>query len=300
MRGLISLLSGAIEDAWVSSTRGGWRTLFGILVLALALVPLGALRLVDHNLTARLRRAEAEVSLTAYAAYGVDPGTADALRVRLAAQPQVAAAVLVTPETALARLKEAAPDLYELASEMDSNPLPYSYEIALRPEARNPRALAGLKKQLQAVPGVAAVDADLEWARDLEGFASAAAAIGYAYALLLALGAVFTVGAVLKMTYLLKRDQVEIMKLVGATRTAIALPFFIEGGLIGLFGGLLALGALKGLHAGMLMTHRPQLAAAAAQLPEFLPPHGCALLVGAGVALGAAGGLMTLGRELQK
>ncbi len=300
MRPLILLLSGALEDAWISWSRGGWRTLFGTLVLALAIVPLGALRVVDQNLRVRLKRVEAEVNLTVYAPYGIDPQAAAALRDQLRAQRGVAGVAMIDPGTALARLKSAAPDLYDLAAEMQSNPLPWSFELELKPEARDPAGLQKTRAALAALPGVGAVDADLEWARDLEGFSKAVTSIGYAYALLLALGAVFTVGAVLKMTYLLKRDQVEIMKLVGATRLAIALPFFLEGTLIGLGGGAAALGALKLLHLGIHHARAPQLAAAAAQLPLFLPPGGALAVVLAGAALGAAGGVMTLGRELQR
>jgi cell division transport system permease protein len=300
MKQLASLLAGALEDGWLSFWRGRWRSLFGTLVLALALLPLGALLVVDQNLKARLHEIEAQVNVTVYAAAGTAPEAAAKLRDALAARPEVLSVAAVSPDEAMTRLKTLAPDLYDLARELRSNPLPWSYELQLRPDSRAADSLDRIKRELGAVPGVAGVDADLDWARALQSVSKGAAAIGYAYALLLALGAVFTIGAVLKMTYLLKRDQVEIMRLVGATRTAVVLPFFLEGALLGLGGGLLALLGLWGGHAWLRHSTSPVLLSAAAFLPQFLSPESAALLFCVAVALGALGGVMTLGSAVQK
>ena len=300
MKALASLLAGALEDGWLSFWRGRWRSLFGTLVLALALLPLGALLIVDQNLKVRLREIEAQVNVTVFGAAGTTPEAAVKLRETLAARPDVLAVKMVSPEEAMTRLKTLAPDLYDLARELRSNPLPWSFELQLRPEERAADSLDKLKKELAALPGVAGVDADLDWAKALHSVSQGATAIGYAYALLLALGAVFTIGAVLKMTYLLKRDQVEIMRLVGATRTSVVLPFFLEGALIGLGGGVLALLGLWGGHLGLRHSGSPVLQSAAAFLPQFLSPAAAAMLFGVAVALGALGGVMTLGSAVQK
>ena len=300
MRELIRLFSGALEDAGLSWWRGGWRTVFGTAVVALALLPLGALVVVDANLRAELRRVESEVNLTVFGKNGLDAAAAATLRERLRVQPGVAAVTVVTPEAALERLKTVAPELYDSARELRQNPLPWSFEIALNPETRAPERLQGFMAALGKVEGVDAVDADIEWAKGIASLRGGMAAVGYAYALLLALSAIFTVGAVLKMTYLLKRDQVEIMRLVGATRVAVALPFFFEGSLIGAGGAALALAALKVGHLGLARSTNPLLLSAHGYLPRFLPPVGSLALLGAGVALGALGGLMTLGRSVQK
>src|SRR6185369_12492608 len=113
MRELIRLFTGALEDAGLSWWRGGWRTVFGTAVVALALLPLGALVVVDANLRAELHRVESEVNLTVFAKNGLDAAAAAALRERLLARPGISAVGAVTPDAALERLRVVAPELYD-------------------------------------------------------------------------------------------------------------------------------------------------------------------------------------------
>jgi cell division transport system permease protein len=100
----------------------------------------------------------------------------------------------------------------------------------------------------------------------------------------------------LRLGVFARRDEIEIMQLVGATDLFVETPFLLEGLLQGLAGGLLAAGALLALAAVAL----PSLAAAGLALgrPEVLPPALIAAVVGGGAGLGLLSSALAVGREL--
>src|SRR5204862_7212485 len=94
---------------------------------------------------------------------------------------------------------------------------------------------------LRAVPGVEQVQFDWEWVARLERIIDLVNLAGIIAGGLLAIAAAFTIANVIRLTMMLYREEIEIMRLVGATERIIRGPFLIEGLLQGIFGAILAL-----------------------------------------------------------
>jgi len=158
-----------------------------------------------------------------------------------------------------------------------------------------------LAKRLEAVPGAREVDYGSAWLERLERLLSRLRWAGAALFAALAAGAAVLVANTLRLGVFARRDEIEIMKLVGATDAFVETPFLIEGLVQGVLGGALASGALLALVAAAL----PRVVAALGVASpiargDVLPPVLLAGLVAGGGMLGTIASALAVGRELRQ
>jgi cell division transport system permease protein len=188
------------------------------------------------------------------------------------------------------------PSVADLVQGWGEEPLPASYEVAIDREQVEPRAFAAWEQRLRASATVAMVDDDRDWVRQLERALQVIGAAGAALVAILMIAAVFTIASVIRLTAYLYRDEIGVMRLVGATELFIRGPFYVEGLLQGLIGGGLAVG---GLYLAHLLVAPPDASSwlAGALTASFLAPFHQAVLVLLGGTAGLAGAIASLRRE---
>jgi cell division transport system permease protein len=154
-----------------------------------------------------------------------------------------ATARFISPDAALGRLRSELGEAGRALNDLAENPLPPSIEVRLssarlaRGDLREVRAVA---ERLRKIPGVTQVDDAESFIDRLQSALTAIRAIGAVlFAIVLGV-ALFLVGNVVRLTVFARRDEIDILRLVGATDAFIATPFVIEGTLQGLAGGILA------------------------------------------------------------
>ena len=108
--------------------------------------------------------------------------------------------------------------------------------------------------------------------------------------------AIFTISSVIRLTAYLYRDEIAVMRLVGATEFFIRGPFYLEGLLQGLTGGLLALAALFGAYS-VAREHSGDSVLASVATSQFLTFGQIAILIGVGGLAGLVGSVTSLRRE---
>ncbi|HEX9290279.1 MAG TPA: permease-like cell division protein FtsX [Anaeromyxobacteraceae bacterium] len=205
----------------------------------------------------------------------------------------------VTADEALRRFKETLGREGALLEGVRPEVLPPSIEV--RAPGIRLAAARLLAKRLEAVPGAREVDYGNAWLERLERLLDRLRWTGAALLAALAAGAAVLVANTLRLGVFARRDEIEIMKLVGATDGFVEAPFLIEGLLQGVAGGALAAGALL---AGAALT-LPRVAAALALASpvvraDVLPPALLAALVAGGAALGLVASALAVGRELRR
>ncbi len=215
-------------------------SLLAVFTIAVVLVLVGSASLLVANMTGILDDFGAELQLTAYLDGDLPEAELPALADRVADAPGVASVVLVTKQEALERFERIAGG-GALLEGLEENPLPASLEIELLPEARTAEALATLRAALDGLPGVAELAHGEEW---IEGYTRAVALIrgaAWGIGLVLGLAALLIVANTIRLAFYARRDELDILALVGASRTFVRVPFLLEGTLQGMFGGLVAL-----------------------------------------------------------
>jgi cell division transport system permease protein len=258
--------------------------------IALCLLLAGAFALLLTNMEQVLTRFGEQVHVSAY----LDDGLAQAEQEQLLARVRGAAGVesvtLVSKEAALERFRASPFGRASLLDGLDDNPLPASLEIVLVPEARNRGGVEALVASLRDLPGVGELGYGHEW---VEGYARAVGAVrGLALAIgaVLALATLLIVANTIRLSIYARRDEIEILQLVGAGRVFVATPFLLEGLLEGALGGGLALAALALVFraARAVLGGGLELLLGYAE-PAFFGLGGALALLGAGAALGLVG-----------
>jgi cell division transport system permease protein len=178
----------------------------------------------------------------------------------------------------------------ELLRAVDTNPLPASLRVRLKPELQNFVSMDASAKQIGQFPGVEAVRFGGEWVRRLDVVNSSARNAALAVGLVVALAIVFVIHNAMRMTVLARRQQVEIMMRLGASDRFIALPFLLEGLLQTFVASLVALGLAFGLQ---------QLLAPRVEGFVFLPPLWAAAFVGGSLLLAWIVSAIALARVLR-
>jgi cell division transport system permease protein len=208
--------------------------------------------------------------------------------------------VLVTKEEALDRLRTSLGDDADILEGLDRNPLPASFEIRGGVARGGPVALEAFAETAGAIAGVTEVDYGREWVGRLEGLVDLVALAALVLGGLILIAATVTVSNTIKLAVFARRDEIEIMKLCGATDAFVRAPFLIEGVLQGLFGALIAGGGAAALWFTVLPRIEAGLADAfAVQVRMVAPIEAMLWLILAGTFLGLAGSALSLGRFLK-
>jgi len=237
-----------------------------------------------------------EVPVSVYLAPGADLEAARAAAAAIAPGAEVEA---VTGREAMRRLRVSLGDQGRVLDGLGEDVLPASVDVRARG-----LTLAGardLAKRLQAVPGAAEVDDGAVWVARLETLLRRGRTAGLGLLALLALGTAVLVSNTLRMAVYARRDEIDIMKLVGATDTYVGAPILLEGALQGLVGALLAAAALWGAAAALLPRLQEALPIAARLArADLLPAPLLAWLVAGGAALGLVASALALRRFLRR
>ncbi len=290
MRALSYFLDEAARSLW----RRRGPSLLAAGTSTLSLLVLGVFLLANSNAARIIDRWSAAAEMSVYLTDGVTRDERAAIERALATSGLVMRHSYVSSAEALRRFSGQFPDLAAAARSLPMNPLPASYDVRIRPErARDAAAVDALAATVKALSGVGDVGYDRRWIDRLVGIINAARTAALALALLFVAASCITVMSVVRLTLYARRQEIEIMQLVGAPLAYIRGPFVMEGALLGVTGALLAVIVLWTAFA----TWRGQATAGLAGLVDvgdlaFLPMALIAGLVLGGAAIGCVAGAL--------
>jgi cell division transport system permease protein len=197
----------------------------------------------------------------------------------------------VSKEEARRRFRRDFRDLAVAADSLDTNPFPASVEVRLRGDVAVGQSVDELTTRLRSTPGVADVRFDRRWLERLLGAITVLRGAGLFVVIVLGLAAALTVANVVRLAAHARRDEIEIMQLVGAPAAYVRGPFIAEGVLQG---GAGALAGLLLLWIGFAVANarygRLASEALGVESLTFLPVGLALAILGGGMLLGCLGG----------
>ncbi|HEX7831584.1 MAG TPA: permease-like cell division protein FtsX [Thermoanaerobaculia bacterium] len=237
-------LTEAVRRIWVSK-----RTSFvAIAMIAISLLIVGCFLLVAENLGRAAAQWQGKSRVIVFMEPEATPQQLQAVDQWLASKPALAQRRFVTREQALARFKTYFANLNEVVDQLEDNPFPASYEVDIEPRLAQSRAFLQELGALRGLSGVDQVQYDWEWIARLQRLVYVVNVVGLVAGGILAIAAAFTIANVIRLTMMMYREEIEIMRLVGATERIIRGPFLLEGFLQGTIGGVLSIGLLFALY----------------------------------------------------
>ena len=282
----------AFEEALTSLWRGRQAGLLSTLTIALALFVLGGFLVVIANLERLGTEWSNAAELSVYLKDDVTAAERRNIEAVLVPSDLIGAHEYVSKADALARFKQTFGDLAAAVDGVGANPLPASLEVRLRPGPGVSAAIDSLAARLRPMAGVADVRYDRQWLTRVLSAINVVRGVGLALASVLAIAAALTVANVVRLALYARREELEIMNLVGAPQAYVRGPFVMEGVLQGGIGALVALAALAAAFFALRARYLLPLASALnLSSIQFLPIGLCVMLVAGGMAVGCLGGL---------
>jgi cell division transport system permease protein len=287
----------AFDEAVSSLWRGRHSGLLSTATIAVALFVLGVFLLATSNLERLSGEWSRTAELSVYLNDEATPEDRSAIEGVLAPGALVAGHEYVSKAEALKRFKQTFAELATQTDSLEGNPMPASYEVRLNASAGAAGPVEELAARLRQSPGVADVRYDREWLDRLLSAVTVIRGVGLALSAILTIAAALTVANVVRLALHARRDEVEIMQLVGAPTVYIRGPFVMEGVLQGGIGAIAALALLAALFLAVKGHYLTPLAATLNLASVgFLPLELCAMLLLGGMAVGCVGGLVAAGR----
>lgn len=281
----------ALRRIWVSK-----RTSFvAITMISISLLIVGAFVLLADSLERAAEQWQGKSRVIIYMDPHATPEQMQAVDRFLASKPELSRRRVVSREEALARFRKWFSNIAEVVGQLEGNPFPASYEVEVAPSLAQSSVFHQDITSLRAIGGVDQVQYDWEWIERLHRLVGIINLIGLVAGGILSIAAAFTIANVIRLTMILYREEVEIMRLVGATERIIRGPFIIEGILQGTAGGIVAVALLFTLYE----TARRTLAPSGSILwgflfTGFLPWEKIAALIAGGMVAGFVGSWLSV------
>lgn len=294
----MSKLAASILRA-LSNLRQNWlisSITVGIISVCLFLV--GGYLLLTHNLKQAVETFKTEVRLTVYLRDGFPQKDIDAFQDRMASMPEVHSVAFISKDQALEDLGAMLAGNQNLLEGLESNPLPASLRIIPSPEYRSIEGVNSILAAIGDDPLVEEIVYGKEWLDRLDKVLAILELGSIALGLALSLAAVFIISNTIKITVMARKDELEIMRLVGATEGFIRVPFLVEGILQGVAGAVLSLALLFGLFQILVQRTGPALLSTfRLDTLSFLPHPLIGLILLGGMVIGGLGSLASVGRH---
>lgn len=278
----------ALREVYLTFTRAPLMAMLGVTTIAFSLFAFGLFGLVAINIKSALLEIEDRVEIRAFLIDGAKDAQVEELMQGINKIPQVADVGYVSPDSALQRARV---ELEEFRDVMDAAMLPGSVELRLKEGARDPETVQMISRQLQTYPVVEEVRYGREWVEKLYRIRNIAGITGSVLGSVFALVAIIIIGSTIRMAILARAEEIEIMRLVGATNHFVRLPYLIDGTLKGLAGGAIA---------AALAWTAVQLVSKHLMAAQFFAAEQVMLGIAAGGVLGLVGSWLSVGRHLRR
>lgn len=236
---------------------------------------------------------------TQIVAYVKDSAASDSARLKeiLLKVPGVKSAEFIPKEKALEDLRRELVGHESILDGVDAAPLPASFEIKVMDSFKNPSQVTATVERLKALDWIDDIQFSQEWVEKFSAFLKFIELGAITIGIFLVAATLFIISNTIRLAVYARRDEIEIMKLVGASDSYIKIPFFIEGVLQGVLGGVLAL-IIMAVGRYFLLSEIP----AYFSFAIVSPVSGLMLFlifITAGVFMGVAGSLISLAKFLK-
>ncbi len=236
---MIPFIAFSLRRAWQGFWRNGVMSLAATATMILMLLLLAGFWVIQTGLTAGLEFVEQKVQVVAELKEPVAPILVDDLQARVAAMPEVASVEFVSKEEAIARFREREKQKghEDLTQFLDTNPLPASLQITLR----DPNNYGSVVDFLRKESTVAKVDPVESYVNRLLTVTTILRTAGVVILGLVGLTVLFIIINTIRLAVVARSEEIEIMRLVGASDAFVRWPFIFEGALVGAIGAAVTL-----------------------------------------------------------
>lgn len=288
------------RQAWQNLNQNPWVNAVTLGTISLSFLILGFFLVILLNTKGLLEEWGGRIRVTAYLADSATAERAAQIREEIRGFNEVQEVSYRSKDAALKALEEKLKGQRGLLNNMPRNPLPASLEIQLRPEYQNAIGVQKVVAKLRGKPEVEDMQFGSDWVERFSAFVALLQVLGLGLGGMLLVAAFFVISNTIRLNIFARREEIEIMRSVGATGLFIRAPFYIEGVLQGFLGACLAIGLLFVLFQLFLIKVYDPLKVLLGNFPLlFLTAEQLLAMALGGVVLGLLGTQVSVGRYLR-
>ncbi len=284
-----------IREAYTSLRTHRGSTVIGIVTTAFTLTSFGVFLLLYHNVHNLLGRVQHNIEIIVYPKNDIDPAKLQDLQLAIKTEPAVDSLVFISKQDALTEFKRQFPEEVYLLEGLRESPFPASLVLTMAGKTPTPDMISNLVNRLQHNPEIERVRYNRDWIDRLTILIAYMELGALVVGGILALASITIIANTVQLAFHTRQQEIEILRLIGATSMFVSTPYLIEGALLGATGGGIALGFLRG--GFELFTHKTQglsVLGGFSTVFEFFPLPLSLLLVAGGIVLGCLGTLTTI------
>lgn len=283
------------REAWANMRTNRTTTVVAILSTAFTLACIGIFLLLYVNLRSAAGWLQEDIKIMVYLDERTTREGVQELEDKLKADPMVAGALFISKEQALSEFRAQFPSDSHLLEGLGENPLPASFVVTLAQNFRSPDAVNRWAERVRMMASVAKVDYNQDWIDALAGLIRYIELAAIGVGVILSAAAVTIIGNTIRLALFARREEIEILRFIGATRAFIRIPYFLEGAVLGACGSALSLGILKfGFELFRQQVRSVGRFSGIENMISFFPLSFCLALVVVGIGLGFAGSVVSL------
>ncbi|MCX6558572.1 MAG: permease-like cell division protein FtsX [Candidatus Aminicenantes bacterium] len=213
-------------------------------IIAFTLLVPGIFNYISFNLERYIDKLSENVEAIFYIKDNSDSGAIETLMQRMQANLLVKEVGFTSRDQAKTNFSREFPELTYILSEFNYSPFPASIDVTFQSDARNLIQVESFVRDIKNSPNVESVQLNMDWARKIANIKKFTTFAGLFLSAILLIVSIFIIFNVVKINIFYRRDEITILRLVGASDWYIKTPFLIEGFVLGFLGGLLAGGLL--------------------------------------------------------
>ena len=284
-----------LEEAADNMRTNRATTLIALITTTFAMLGMGIFLLLYLNMQSAVGSLREEIKVIVYLRDSVGPQALAELRAQFSGDPAVAGIEFISREQAVIVFRGRFPSEERLLGGLGDNPLPASFVIKIASHFRSSEAVGAFVQKLRAYPEVEEVLYNRDWVENLTATLKYLEMLGFGIGIVLAVSMVTILANTIRLTLHSRREDIAILRLIGATPVFIKTPFVLEGALLGAMGAACSLFLLRAAYgvAETKMTLQGPFWGLGKGL-TFLPWRVSLSMLVLGMALGCLGSLVSL------
>jgi cell division transport system permease protein len=144
-------------------------------------------------------------------------------------------------KAAMDQFREKFPELQNIVDSLKDNPFPPAFEALIKDEFITNGSTLSFLRNLESFPGIDEVQYHRDWVEKVQSFGRLTRAVGLFLGGILIMASFFIISNVIRLNVIARKDEIEILRLTGASNMFIRIPFLMEGIIMGALGGILSL-----------------------------------------------------------
>ncbi len=288
---MIRLLLRAIRDMWTNFLLNT----ITVVTISLSVLIVSMFALFFMNASTMIDFWVKGMGIMVYIEQGADDAAVSAIGKNIRSMEGIADVTLIPKKEALVKLKKRLENKAFLLENLKENPLPDAFEV--RPDRffQNSESIDSIALGIESIPHVGEVEYGREWISLFGRLLNLFKLSAWIMAALFLISATFFVANTIRLVIYSRREEIKIMRLVGATDNFIRTPFYIQSMIQGALGGIIGLGILYGAFRFLIDNADPNIFAIVSNL-EFLSPMFQAQVLAGSMILGWTGCFISLSR----